>query len=103
MNWIALIAGFAIALAVGAFVGRLLERNRPGWSARRRRWTAALLLPGFVLLATMAGIGFVLVVGPGTGENMQDLAVAVTAFVGLVFAFVAVIGGLAGATFAARQ
>ena len=103
MNWIALIVAFAIALAVGAIAGRLLERSRPVWSARRRLWTAALALPGFILLVTLAGIGFLSLAGPGSGENMQDLAVVVTAFIGLVFAIVALIGGLAGATFAARQ
>ena len=103
MNWLVLIAAFAIALAVGAFLRRLLERSRPGWSARWRLWGAALALPGFILLATFAGIVFVLLAGPGSGENMQDLAIATTAFVGLVFAIVALVAGLVGATFGARQ
>ena len=103
MNWLALIAAFSIALLVGASMARLLTLNRPSWTPRRRLWTAASVLPGFILLATLAGIGFILVTGPGRGENMQDLAVAATATVGAIFGLIALLGGLVGASFAIRE
>ena len=102
MNWLVLILAFAIAVLVGGYLARLLERSRPAWSARRRLWTAAIVLPAFLILATIVGLVWLLAVGPGTGENMQDLALTVTAFVGGLFALLTMIGGLVGATFAQR-
>jgi hypothetical protein len=103
MNWLALIAAFAISLLAGGFLSRLLERSRPTWSAARRKWVAAMVLPGFVLVVTVVGIFVTIGIGPGSGENMQDLAVIATATVGLVFAIIALVGGLIGASFASRR
>jgi hypothetical protein len=103
MNRIAMILAFAIAVALGAFLARLLERTRGEWSARRRLWVAASVLPAFLLLATVAGVLWVLFSGPGEGENMQDLAVAATAFVGALFSLIALIGGMVGARLARRS
>ena len=98
MNWLALIAAFAVSLLTGAFLARLLERSRPDWPPRRRLWTAASALPIFIGVATMCGILVVVATGPGTGENMQDLAVAATATVGVIFAIIALAGGFVGAS-----
>ena len=103
MNWSALIVAFAVAVVMGAFLANLLERRRLDWSARRRLWTAAAVLPGFILAATLVGIAIILFTGPGSGENMRDLAVAATAAVGGIFALIALVGGLVGASFARRR
>ena len=100
MNWLALIAAFAIAVLVGGLLARWLERSRADWTRRRRLWTAASVLPAFILLATAVGITVIVAWGPGSGENMQDLAVAATAMVGVIFAVIALLGGLVGASFA---
>ncbi len=103
MNWLVLILAFCIAVLMGAFLANLLARSRPGWSARRQLWTAASALPIFIMLATVFGLAWILVSGPGKGENMQDLAVVVTAMIGAFFAAVALIGGLVGGSFAQRS
>ena len=103
MNWLALILAFCVAVLMGAFLASLLERSRPNWGARRRLWAAASALPLFILLATAAGLAWILVAGPGTGENMQDLALVVTAMIGALFAVVALVGGLVGGSFAQRD
>jgi hypothetical protein len=102
MNWLVLILAFCLAVLLGAFLARLLERSRTAWSARRRIWAAAAVLPGFIVLATIAAVAWVVSVGPGTGENMQDLAVAATVAVGVIFALVALLGGFVGASYAQR-
>ena len=103
MNWLVLIGAFGISVLMGAFLANLLERSRPGWSVRRRLWAAASVLPIFILLATVIGLVWVLVSGPGKGENMQDLALVVTAMIGALFAAVALVGGLVGGSFAQRS
>ena len=103
MNWLVLILAFAIAVLIGGFLARWLERSRSDWSARRRIWTAAAVLPAFLILATLVAVAWVLAIGPGEGENMQDLAVAVTIAIGAWFAVVTLLGGLAGAHFASRD
>ena len=103
MNWLVLIVAFCIAMLMGAFLANLIERSRPGWSARRRLWAAAAVLPCFILLATAIGLALILVPGPGTGENMQDLALVVTAMIGALFAGIALVGGLVGGSFAQRR
>ena len=102
MNWLALILAFCISAVMGAFFARLAGRNRPGWSARRRLWTAALILPFFIGLLTFTGLAWVLAMGSGTGDNMQGLALVVTASVGGIFAAIALGGGLVGASLEAR-
>ena len=103
MNWLAIILAFGVAVLLGAFLMKLLQRTRTAWTSRRRMWVAAMVLPAFILFAAVVGIVWTLLAGPGEGENMQDLAVAVTAFVGAFFAFIALIGGIVGASFAKRS
>ena len=103
MNWLVLILAFGLSSVLGSVFARLAERNRPGWSGMRRLWVAALVLPAFVGLLTLAGLSWVLLVGPGTGENMQDLALIVTAAIGAIFAAVSLAGGLVGASLGARR
>ena len=103
MNWLVLIAAFCIAVLMGAFLANLLERSRPGWSARRQLWAAASALPIFIVIATVIGLAWILVSGPGKGENMQDLALVVTIAIGALFAGVALVGGLVGGSFAQRR
>ena len=103
MNWLAFLFAFGFSAILGGVFGRLAERSRPGWSARRRLWTVALILPGFIGVLTIAGVAWVIFTGPGTGENMQDLALVVTASVGAVFAVIALAGGLVGASLGASR
>ena len=103
MNWLTLLLAFSLAMATGAWLARLFEQSRPQWNRRRRLLVAALVLPIFVVFATLVGIAWIVVVGPGTGENMQDLAVVATAAVGGVFALLTFIGGLVGASLAQRR
>ena len=100
MNWLVMLIAFSLAVAMGAWLASLLARSRPRWSDRRRLVVAASILPGFALLATLVGIGWVIAIGPGTGENMRDLAIAVTAGVGGFFAILAFVGGFIGASLA---
>jgi hypothetical protein len=100
VNWLLLLAAFAIAALAGAFVAGVLERSRKQWSKRRRLWTAAFALPCVVLAATAAGIAWVVISGPGSGENMQDFAIAATALVGGLFTIIALVGGIVGVSFA---
>lgn len=103
MNWLAYILAFVIALVVGSFLGRLLARSRPHWGSTRRLWAAALVLPMFIVLLTAVGLAWVVLAGPGEGENMLDLALVVTAMAGAFFAVIALIGGLVGASLAERR
>jgi hypothetical protein len=103
MNWLVLILAFSVAVLMGAFLANLLERTRPRWTARRQLWAAASALPIFILLATLIGLAWILVSGPGAGENMQDLALVVTGAIGVLFAGVALVGGLVGGSFAQRS
>ena len=103
MNWLTLLIAFSLAVLLGAGLAGLLSRSRPQWSDRRRLFVAALILPGFALVATLAGIAWLLLTGPGTGENMQDLAVWATAVVGGVLTLLTFVGGLVGALLALRR
>lgn len=97
MNWPLLIFAFCVAVLTGAIAATTLARMRPQWSDRRRLLVSALLLPAFTLFATLAGLAAILATGPGRGENMQDLALAAVASVGVMFASVAFLGGVIGA------
>ena len=103
MNWLVMLIAFSLAVLMGAWLAGLLARSRPQWSDRRRLLVAASVLPGFALFATLAGIAWVIAVGPGRGENMQDLAVVATAGVGGFFAILALAGGFVGAWLAQRR
>ena len=98
MSWLALIVAFAISVAVGGFVARLLERSRPEWSPRRRKWTAAAALPAFIALATIVGIGLTMVTIPAPGVGYRALYSGIYAMVGTVFFVIALLGGLVGAS-----
>ncbi len=103
MNWPAFIIAFGVAIIVGAFLEPRIADVRPGWSIWRRRLAAASLLPGLILFATILGLLWVLLAGPGTGENMQDLALVATGAVGLLFAVLTLAAGLLGASVAGKR
>lgn len=102
MNWLVLILAFCIGALMGAFFSRLAGRSRPGWTARRRLCIAASILPCLIGLLTLGGLAWVVLTGPGAGENMQDLALVVTAIVGSILAGLAFLGGIVGASLEAR-
>ena len=103
VNWAAFIIAFGVAVIVGAFMEPRIGTARPHWSVRKRRVAAASLLPALILLLTIAGLLWLLVTGPGEGENMQDLALAVTAAVGLLFAVLTLAAGWLGASAAGKR
>ena len=103
MNWLAFILAFGFSAVLGSVFATLAARNRPAWSARRRLWTAALILPSFIVVLTVGGLAWVLLIGPGVGENMQDLALIATAAIGAIFAGLALVGGLVGASLGAPR
>jgi Kef-type K+ transport system membrane component KefB len=97
MNWTILVIAFCLAILAGAISVTTLASMRPQWSNRRQALAAAAVLPAITLFVAAIGIVAVLVTGPGDGENMQDLAVAVVAAMGGIFALLAFVGGLLGA------
>ena len=103
VNWSAFIIAFGIAVIVAAFLDPRIADARPDWSVRRRRLAAASLLPALILLATILGLLWVLFTGPGDGENMQDLALAATGTIGLLFAVLTMVAGLLGASVAGKR
>jgi hypothetical protein len=103
MNWSMLFIAFALAVIMGMAFAALLAQMRPQWSARRRMVVAALWLPAVVLILTAIGFAVILLSGPGTGENMKDLALAATAAMGGFFALLGFLGGLVGAALAQRR
>ena len=100
MNWLVLLIAFSLGVVIGGWLSRLLARSRPQWTDRKRLFVAASVLPAFTLLLTLVGIVWVIVSGPGTGENMQDLAVFATAGVGGIFAILTLLGSLVGGSLA---
>jgi hypothetical protein len=103
MNWGFLLIGFALAVFMGSALVSLLVTIRPGWSARRRRLTAALLLPVITLVTTLLGILFVATANHGQSEQMEDLAIAALVTLGGGFTLLAWVGGLVGATLTSRR
>ena len=103
MNWLVLIFAFCIGAFMGAFFSRLAGRSRPNWTDKRRLWVAALILPCVLGLLTLGAMAWIVVTGPGDGENMQDLALVVTAIVGSILAGLALLGGLVGASLEAKD
>jgi len=103
MNWLVLIVTFAIAVMIGSFLAGRLERSRPDWGARRRMWTAALALPGFVVVLTIGGVALTMVTTPAPGAGYRDLYGAVYAIMGAIFFVITLIGGLVGAGAAVRK
>jgi prolipoprotein diacylglyceryltransferase len=102
VNWLVFILAFCIGALMGAFFSRLAGRSRPNWTAKRRLCVSASILPCFLGVLTLGGLAWILFAGPGTGENMQDLALIVTAIVGSILAGLAFLGGFVGASLEAR-
>ena len=100
MNWTLPLIGFSLAVLMGAAVVSLLVTIRPEWSARRRRLTAASILPVITLVATLLGILFVATAKHGESQRMEDLAIAALATIGGGLTLLALVGGLIGATLA---
>ena len=101
MNWLVLIVSFAIAVMIGSFLAGKLERSRPGWSARRRKWTAASALPAFIVLLAIGAVAVTMATIPAA--EYRDLYSAVYAIMGAIFFVVTLIGGLVGAGAAVRK
>ena len=101
MNWSFWLIGFALAVFMGSALVSLFGTIRPKWSARRRRLTAAAILPGITAVATLVGV--LLVWGSDHGEQMKDLAIAALATLGGGFTLLAWIGSLVGATLSSRR
>jgi hypothetical protein len=98
MNWTFILIGFALAVFMGSAVVSLLRTIRPEWSARRRRLTAASVLPAITLVATLLVILLVATGNHGESEHMEDLAIAALVTIGGGLTLLAWIGGLVGAT-----
>jgi hypothetical protein len=103
MNWTFVLIGFALAVFTGSALVSLLATVRPEWSPRRKRLTAASILPAITVVATTLSILFVATRDHGLSENMEDLAIAALATFGGGFTLLAWIGGLVGATLTGRR
>jgi uncharacterized membrane protein len=95
--------GFALAVFMGAGIVSLVATLRPQWSPRRRQLTAASVLPGITVIATLLGVLFVSTADHGQGDTMEDLAIAALATFGGGATLLAFVGGLIGATLAGRR
>ena len=102
-NWTFILLGFAMAVFMGSALVSLLVTIRPEWSIRRKRLTAASILPAITLVATLLGILFVATAKHDQSEHMEDLAIAALATFGGGFTLLAWVGGLIGATLASRR
>ena len=103
MNWTLVLVGFALSVLMGSALVSLLVTVRPEWSARRRRITAASILPAITGAATLLGIVVIATGRHGESEHMVDLAIAALFTIGGGFTLLAWIGGLIGATLASRR
>jgi hypothetical protein len=103
MNWTFVLIGFALSVFMGSALLSLLITIRPEWSRRRRRLTAASILPAITAIATLLGILFIATADHGQSERMEDLAIAAIGTIGGGFTLLAWIGGLVGATLTARR
>jgi hypothetical protein len=103
MNWTFVPIGFAIAVFMGSALVSLLATIRPEWSARRKRLTAASVLPAITAAATLLGILLIKSANHGESEHTENLAVAALVTIGGGFTLVAWIGGLVGATLTSRR
>jgi len=103
MNWSFWLIGFALAVFMGSALVSLLITIRPEWSARRRRLTAASILPAITAAATVLGMLFIKTGTHGESEQMEDLAVAALVTIGGGFTLLAWIGALIGATLTGRR
>lgn len=103
MNWTFVLIGFALAVFMGSALVSLFATIRPEWSARRRRLTAASILPAITAIATLLGVLFVKSATPDERGNMVDLAVAALVTIGGGSTLLAWVGGLVGATLTGRR
>jgi len=86
MNALPFVLAAAVAFFCGFWASGWMAQRRPNWSRRKRNLAAAAPLPSIILLAALGGATWTVLSGPGTGENMQDLALVVIAVMGLMFA-----------------
>jgi MFS family permease len=103
MNWTFVLIGFALSVFMGSALVSLLITVRPEWSPRRKRLTAASILPAITAVATLLGMLFIAAGNHGQSEHMEDLAIAALATIGGGFTLLAWIGGLLGATLTSRR
>ena len=102
-NWTFVFLGFAMAVFMGSALVSLLVTIRPEWSVRRRRLTAASILPAITGLATLLVLLFVATANHGQSSQMEALAIRALAMLGGGFTLMAWIGGLIGATLTSRR
>jgi len=103
MDWTLVLIGFALAVFMGSALVSLFATIRPEWSARRKRLTAASILPAVTAIATLLGILFIATAGRPPDKQMLDLAISALATIGGGFTLLAWIGGLVGATLTSRR
>ena len=102
-NWTFIFLGFAMAVFMGSALVSLLMTIRPEWSVRRRRLTAASILPAITAVATLLVVLFVASANHGQSARMEDLAIKALLTLGGGFTLLAWIGGLVGATLTSRR
>jgi hypothetical protein len=103
MDWSFWLIGFALAVFMGSALVSLLMTIRPEWTARRRRLTAASILPAITAVATLLGILVIKTGSHGESEQTEDLAIAALATIGGGFTLLAWVGALIGATLTSRR
>jgi hypothetical protein len=103
MEWTLVLVGFSLAVLMGSALLSLFATIRPEWSARRRRLTAAAVLPAITLIATLLGAAFVVSANHGQSAQLVALAIRGLVMIGGGFILLAWIGGLIGATLASRR
>jgi MFS family permease len=103
MDWTLVLIGFALAVFMGSALVSLFATIRPEWSARRKRLTAASILPAVTAIATLLGILFIATAGHPQDKQMLNLAISALVTIGGGFTLLAWIGGLVGATLTSRR
>lgn len=103
MNMTLFLIGFSLAVLMGAGLASLFATVKPEWSDRRRRLTAASVLPAITAVATLLGIILVSATDHGQAESMEDLAIAAVATIGGGFVVIGLVGGFLGATLSGRR
>ena len=103
MDWTFVLIGFAMAVFMGSALVSLFKTIRPEWRERRKRLTAASILPAITAVATLIGMLIVATSNHDQDRQMVDLALATLASIGGGFTLLAWIGGLVGATLTSRR
>lgn len=103
MNWTLILIGFALSVFMGSALVSLFATIWPEWSSRRKRLTAASILPAISAIATSLGVVFVKTVAHDQSGNMVDLAISALVTIGAGSTLLAWIGGLVGATLTSRR